>query len=250
MKKGVSLQKKKRIFCDALMKTIWPTTKCVICSGRSSETYPGLCEKCLELIAVDRKRLRFCRRCGVFYDRELNNCPHCISEQRKYPEKGLFCAVPYNGETRELVLALKYYNRRDLAETMVRLFFRYTEIDDDFDTVTCVPLHKIKQRARGYNQSEYLARRIAEEMELPFEPLLVRTVNTVSQTTLDYKERLKNPENAFALFPGADVKEKRILLIDDVITTGATANACVSVLKKEGASRVSIGTFAAAEMKK
>ena len=120
-----------------------------------------------------------------------------------------------------------------------------TDVDHDFDMVTSVPLHKTRLRQRGYNQSEELARRIAADMELPYMPLLQRTRETPSQTRLTLSQRRKNPIGAFSVLPDAVVEGKRILLIDDVVTTGATALECVTVLRAKGAKRVAIGGICA-----
>ncbi len=157
--------------------------------------------------------------------------------------------MPYDEDSSLLVKNLKYGNRRDLAETMTRLFFRYAETDDAFDVVTSVPLHREKQRQRGFNQSREIALRVAEEMGLPYEETLVRTVNTVSQTRLSYRERLRNMKGAFSLGKDVDVRGKRILLVDDVVTTGATMKECAAVLRSAGAKRVGMASFAAAKTK-
>ena len=159
---------------------------------------------------------------------------------------GIFCAVPYDDDGSTLVKKLKYGNRRDLAETMARLLFRYSDIDGDFDMVCAVPLHPCRMKLRGYNQSEVFARQIASEMELPYVDLLERVVDTVSQTNLNHARRIKNVEGAFALAEDISVKGARILLVDDVVTTGATALECAKVLKEHGAVRVGIAVFAAA----
>ena len=158
---------------------------------------------------------------------------------------GIFCAVPYDEDGSTLVKRLKYGNRHDLAETMARLLFRYSDIDGDFDVVCAVPLHSCRMKMRGYNQSEVFARRIASEMDLPYVDLLERVVDTVSQTHLNYDRRLKNVAGAFALAEDVPLKGARVLLVDDVLTTGATSMECAKVLKEHGAARVGIAVFAA-----
>ena len=235
---------------DRICKWIWPATRCVICGGRSGQLYPGLCDGCLERMAAHREKERFCSRCGMFYAAFFRQCPRCFLERPKYPQRdGVFCAMPYDEDNAVLVKKLKYGNRRDLSETMARLFFRYTDIDDHFDAVTAVPLHRERQRQRGFNQSRELALRIADQMELPYTETLVRRVNTVSQTKLSYRERLKSMEGAFGLVKGVSVVGKRLLLVDDVVTTGATILECAAVLRQAGAARVGIASFAAAKIK-
>ena len=235
---------------DRICKWIWPTTRCVICGGRSERLYPGLCSACLTRMVKQREKETFCARCGMFYASSFRQCPHCCFDSPKYPKTGgFFCAMPYDEDNSRLVKKMKYGNRRDLAETMTRLFFRYSDIEGDFDLVTAVPLHREKLRQRGFNQSRDLALRIAEEMKIPYEETLVRTVNTMSQTKLSYRERLKSMKGVFSMAEGVSVTGKRILLVDDVMTTGATIRECSAVLRKAGARSVGLASFAGAKTK-
>ena len=235
---------------EQILKVIFPTTKCVVCGDKSEKNYPGLCKSCFARMEKHRQKEVLCPRCGTFHPDSFKNCPHCYFDPPKFSVRsGFFCALPYDEDSRILVKNLKYQNRRDLAETMTKLFFRYSEIDADFDAVTAVPLHKMRQKERGYNQSEIFARCIAEGMGLPYETYLIRTVNTVSQTKLPYQQRIRNLEGAFSVLNADVVKGKKILLVDDVVTTGATVKECVKVLKSVGAKRVGIASFAAGRAK-
>lgn len=227
-----------------ILKMIWPTTRCVVCGKRSETDYPGLCRQCLEKAFAERESVTFCSRCGSFYKNRFRNCPHCYFERPTFTKEGVFTAMPYTDIPAFLVKQLKYHNRRDLAEVMTKLFFRYSEIDSDFDLVTAVPIHKNRMYSRGYNQAEVLGNAIARGMGIPYANTLWRTVDTVSQTKLDLGERRKNPIGAFAPIEGIDVAGKSVLLVDDVLTTGTTARECAKVLKSAGAIRVGIATFA------
>jgi len=114
------------------------------------------------------------------------------------------------------------------------------------DVVVPVPLHPSKLNLRGYNQSDLLATRIAADTHLPVKPLLIRTAKTRPQVTLDRQRRHDNVLGAFSLNPEWSVPPgKRILLIDDVRTTGATTDACAKVMMEEAhAASVSVLTFA------
>ncbi len=105
-----------------------------------------------------------------------------------------------------------------------------------------VPLHKVKKRERGYNQAEVIAKSIGRIIHLPVENnLLKRTRWTQTQTKLDIEDRKKNTYNAFAVVK--NITYKRILLVDDVLTTGATANACATVMKNAGTDWVGVFTL-------
>ena len=234
---------------DRIKGWLWPTTRCVVCGGKSEDTHPGLCEVCYEQLPESREKVCFCPRCGRFYGREFRQCPGCFGTESRFLKNGLFVGVPYDGIGGMLVRKLKYNNRRDLIPTMVRLFFRYSEIDTDFDMVTAVPLHRRRLRERGFNQSEELAKAIAEGMSLPYETLLERVIDTPSQTALDYRRRCSNMKGAFRVIEREKAEGCRVLLVDDVVTTGATAKECVAALKKAGVKRAAIAAFAAGKVR-
>ncbi|MBR4079181.1 MAG: ComF family protein, partial [Christensenellaceae bacterium] len=112
------------------------------------------------------------------------------------------------------------------------------------DIITCVPLHPIRRRERGYNQSELIAKRLSELTSIPYSPLLIKIRNTPPQSTLkSHAERLDNIHGAFQLKDDPDLSGKHILLADDVFTTGATAEECTALLKSAGAASVRVITF-------
>jgi ComF family protein len=118
------------------------------------------------------------------------------------------------------------------------------------DMVLPVPLHRSKERERGYNQSSYICRGISDVTNIPAqENVLTRTRFTQSQTKLNLEERKKNVEDAFSVSKNVEVliQGKSIILIDDVITTGATINACARVLREGGAENVFAASAALAE---
>ncbi len=236
-------------FSDRIKGWLWPTTRCVVCGGRSEEEHPGLCGVCYEELLEAREKVSFCARCGRFYGAEFRQCPGCFGAEGRFLKNGLFVGVPYDGIGGILVRKLKYNNRRDLLPTLVKLFFRYSEIDTGFDVVTAVPLHRRRLRERGFNQSEELARAIAEGMSLPYEPLLERVIDTPSQTTLNYRRRCDNMRGAFEVMDREKAEGRRVLLVDDVVTTGATAGECVAVLKKAGAKRAAIAAVTAGKVR-
>ena len=121
---------------------------------------------------------------------------------------------------------------------------------EDIDLLIPVPLHSVKERERGYNQAALICRGIGEVTHLPVSPRLLKRVRyTGSQTKLSAEERRLNVEGAFAVRRGAEVvvRDRSILLVDDVLTTGATVSACVSALRKAGAARVFIAAAALAQ---
>ncbi len=122
-------------------------------------------------------------------------------------------------------------------------------MDWKIDLIVPVPLHKLKKLGRGYNQSFYIAKGLSRILKKPVdESILIRKKNTLSQTNMDLAEREKNIRNAFSIKNSAIAAGKNILLVDDVITTGATINECARVLKYAGANRVYAVSAAIADL--
>lgn len=149
----------------------------------------------------------------------------------------------FNQTLQKLIHQVKYSDRprtgTSLGEMAARLLG--PEVVRGVDYLTAVPLHSIKKRERGYNQALWIGRGMAEEWGLPFEEkLLQRRKHTESQTTLSREERLHNMENAFVI--SRSVYGKKIGIIDDVLTTGATISACAVTLKAAGAEGITVIT--------
>jgi ComF family protein len=131
-----------------------------------------------------------------------------------------------------------------LAKPLAAYLVRALPVDEHFDMIVPVPLHWRKRWRRGFNQSELLAREVSKRRGVPLGKALMRVRPTDVQAGLAMAGRRRNVTGAFAARPGADLKGKRVLLIDDVMTTGATASACAAALKRGGASSVSLLTLA------
>jgi ComF family protein len=157
-------------------------------------------------------------------------------------------AVAYTGVARRMVQGLKYHDRTDLAPWMARWMLRAgAELLADADVVVPVPLHWRRFLERRFNQSAELARTVAAISGLPFAPDAVRRVKrTRQQVELPLREREDNVRAAFGVPPEADieVRGRRVLVVDDVYTTGATVSAVARALAKSGAKAVDVLTFA------
>jgi len=190
-----------------------------------------------------------CQRCGAVLKSGGAHCYACRgSKAKKYKCQIIRAAFVFNTSSRGLVHALKYagadYAAQEMGEKMLSCFSQHVELAQA-DLIMPVPLHPKKQRTRGYNQSELLARVFAAQLGLPLDTVsLVRVRDTVSQTTLGRQGRLQNMLGAFACLCPARVKGKTVLLIDDVATTGATLEGCAVALKQAGAKRVLAYVFA------
>jgi ComF family protein len=145
------------------------------------------------------------------------------------------------GAVRDLVHRFKYernfWARRILAGWLEEGYWEYYG-GEVWDALVPVPLHSARLRWREFNQADQLARLLGRRVGVPVWPCLERTRSTEVQSRLHRSERLKNLRGAFGLVKGWDVRDKRVLIIDDVLTTGSTVNACAKVLVEAGAHRV------------
>jgi ComF family protein len=153
-----------------------------------------------------------------------------------------YCYGSYEGTLRALIHLYKYGKVRTLAKPLGDMLAAALPRSEAFDMVTPVPLHWLRQWQRGFNQSELLAQTIARRCGIPLQRTLKRVRSTASQAGLSNTGRRKNVTAAFQC--RRDLKGRRVLLIDDVMTTGSTAASCALALKRAGARRVALLTVA------
>ena len=225
MKPGAMLRRVR----DFLLDLLFPRRAvCMGCGSMLGCDRDDLCEDCREELAR--------RWLGV---REVNPDLHL---------SGAAFAHPYRGPAGGLVRRLKYSGVGVLAERMsveLARAARLLRMGDDV-IVTCVPMHPRRLRVRGQNHAELLARGVAREMQLEYGDVLMRTRNAPQQARLSEAERRRNLKDGFAVRPewNARVQGAKILLIDDVFTTGSTAQHCAEALRKAGAAQVYFVAYA------
>lgn len=218
-----------------LMRAFFPR-RCIYC-GRVTTPEVTACKVCVPYIP--RMELPICYRCG----RTRKLCT-CKGRRRQFDR--CIAAMRYEGGACAAVLSLKEHRNDDYVETMAQEMLDTLRERTDaaaFDAVTCVPMFKAELRRRGYNQSELLAREVAKELGVPFESLLTKIYDTCPQKRLGVNARSGNVLGVFDA--PQDVSERHILLVDDVITSGATLHECAKMLKIRGAASVTALTFAA-----
>jgi ComF family protein len=159
-----------------------------------------------------------------------------------------FLRFTKKGKSQALLHLLKYKNKPELGEELGRLY-GLSLMEKGFagfwDVLVAVPLHPLKKQRRGYNQSECFARGLSKALGVPYRELLVRRKFTTTQTNKSRLERLENVDDVFALNDGQVTQGLRILLVDDILTTGATLCACAQTLLQGGAKHVDLATIAA-----
>lgn len=212
--------------------------RCIKCGNILSEK-EGLCTSCWPTISFISKP--YCNSCGRPFDFEIDEgslCGPCSHTPPLF--KTARSVFTYTPESKELVLKFKHTDNLQAAP----LFGKWLSgVMQDLDNPLCIPipLHWTRLFLRTYNQAALLAQQVAQIKQLTYVPdLLIRHRRTPSQGRFSKEERIKNVRNAFSVPKKhhALLKQRNVLLIDDVFTTGATLNACAKTLLKSGAKEV------------
>ncbi len=184
----------------------------------------------------------FCGRCAQPYKGDIQGafvCSNC--DGLDWHLGRARAAYLSRGPVREAVHRFKYdrefWMRRYLGAWLVEGFRAHYRVEE-FDAVAPVPLHAVRRRWREFNQAAVLARALGAAVGLPVRDWLVRRRETEVQARLDREERRGNVRGAFVLAKGADAAKRRVLMVDDVFTTGSTVNECARVLLEAGAASV------------
>ncbi len=222
-----------------MLDLLFPS-RCAACDAAGESPLCALCAQ--TLVAVPPG----CPVCGAPQDESLlpvlrpRRCPNC----RVHPPRFAFASAPYlhGGALADAIHRLKYGGREDLAPAL-GVLFEACAIPKS-DVLAPIPLHPRRLRQRGYDQAALLARAAGKRFGIPVAPLLQRIRETGQQVGRDRASRERSVRGAFAAAAGAS--GRRICLIDDVLTTGATASAAAEALLSAGAIRVEVRTLARA----
>jgi len=201
-----------------------------------------VCVQCLKAPAPIAAEY-FCVTCRTPFQNpfpldESGRCRLCRSGARGFDMA--YCFGAYEDTLRELIHLFKYGGMKPLARTLGGFLASALPRDQQFDVVVPMPLHWRRRWQRGFNQSELLARLIARRCAIPMVNAVRRTRATAAQAGLTNARRRENVAGAFRVRKPRAVEGRRVLLIDDVMTTGATASACGLALKRGGASSVTL----------
>ena len=232
------------LLLDPFLSLLYPP-RCLLCRTLGSAC---LCGRCAAAIVPVPEPL--CARCGQGVSPEGGGCYNCTRRRPAFARARAMGA--YEGVLRAGIHQFKYRDRPQLAEPLGLLLadFARTHASDlhglAFDALLPVPMHPIRRRLRGYNQSERLARVLARELGLPLDTRsLTRGRPTRPQVGLSEDARRRNLSGAFAVSDLDAVRGKTLLLIDDVATTGSSLHGCAEALKAGGAKAVCALTLAA-----
>ncbi|MFZ9920256.1 MAG: ComF family protein [Terrimicrobiaceae bacterium] len=229
---------------EALRSLFFPT-HCAGCARRV-EDGSDWCEGCAA--AIERVKPPRCEVCSQPYDGVTSEftCPNCRGEEFSF-----LCAVTVarsQRTMREVLHRLKYNREMWLARVLAEIQaegFKDSRFEGvAFDALIPVPLHPRRLRERQFNQAAILAEHLSRSSKIPVRDLLNRTRYTGTQTRLNRKARRQNLRDAFSLRQNADVTDLDLLLVDDVLTTGSTLDACAAILLENGARSVRALTVA------
>jgi ComF family protein len=214
--------------------------------------YPRLCEGCGKpLIATENV---LCLQCSLLLPRTEYHGISGNETELKFAGRFPFqhaTSLAYftkDGLLQELLHGLKYRNKKEIGKYLGNELGKellHTDWIKSIDVITPVPLHFKKQGQRGYYQAAVIAHAISEITQVPYDgDIIVRARDTQTQTRKTREERVDNMNDAFSIGIGKDIKGKQVLIIDDVLTTGATLEACAKTILKVPGTTVSMATIA------
>lgn len=211
-------------FCGILLNLLYPQN-CLVCSRKINDLKaPAICGNCGDRIKINPET------------------SFVKPDSEDFAFDCAFYATAYDDVVKKCICLLKYDGKTQLADFLGKLMrdFAVKNITaDEIDIIVPVPLHPVKLRERQFNQSEMLAAHLARKMNKKVVRDRVRRIKyTAPQTELKKDERLRNVKGAFLVRKGSGFNEKTVLLVDDVLTTGATMHECAKALKDAGAKKV------------
>lgn len=214
---------------DSFLQAIYPPA-CIFC-GAEISVGDFCCEACKQNVRVNTTIRKMPLATGVTLQ--------CRALYR------------YDGAVRRAILNLKFYDRKEVGAVLGKRMAEdpaISKIASRVDVITAVPLSKKRYASRGYNQAALIAQALAEQCGVRYVEILEKYRENAEQSTLDKQDREENVRNVYRIAKGMQFHGKEVLLIDDIVTTGATLRACAEVLYDAGASCVFAATFAHADL--
>lgn len=223
-------------FFLAIVDYIFPNS-CLACHSIDIDSKSFFCHDCWKNLIFIQKP--FCDMCGIPFSFEEKGvekgailCEHCHKSKPDFDKAR--CLFVYNETIKKSILMLKHYDQTQYAKPFGLLLCQYIEKEKlDFDVIVPIPLHWMRLLKRQFNQSALIAKHISNITKKPVDfGCLKRIRNTPSQDKKSRIQRIVNMENSFKVFDGESIQNKKILLIDDVMTTGSTLDQAARALKE------------------
>jgi len=211
---------------DFALDILYPP-KCILCRKLLKTGEHGICNNCTALLP---------KLCAEGCRRDIRHVKQCV-----FP-------FQYKDEVRESLLRYKFYGLAVYGP--IYADFIAKSIDENgisCDIISWVPVHRTRYRERGYDQAELLAKALAKKIGVPCRKLLVKKRNNIRQSSIEDREmRKRNVSGVYRLAVKENLIGKRVLLVDDIVTTGSTLGECAAVLSKAGCTEINAAVFAAA----
>ena len=211
--------------------------RCPVCGGVAMPKGRLICPACLKQLSFVSSPA--CMKCGKeIGSRDQEYCTDCIRRKKSFTRG--FALLNYDSRAAVSMAAVKYHNKREYLDFYARaaaLRFEKQFRQAGIQVIVPVPVHASRLKTRGFNQAAVLAEKLSAELGIPWEELLIRVKKTDPQKSLGSAERLKNLRGAFEAEQEAG-KWERVLLVDDLYTTGSTAEICSRALLKTGVKQV------------
>ena len=183
-----------------------------------------------------------CRRCEKELEKYIVNLKHILENAEA------FHVFKYEKLIRKMIIGYKFNDKSYLYKTFCEIIVKNKktlEFIKSYDIIIPVPIHKKRKKERGYNQSELIVQELSRRIGIKYyKNILVKTINNKPQSTLSKEMRKENTENVYKLAEKEKINNKKVLLFDDIYTTGATANSCIKELKKAKTKKIGLLTLA------
>lgn len=227
-------------YFESFLEILYPEINtCLVCGEYDDEIGTNyICYSCNKNLS--RLKDPLCNICSKPIDQNssINICLECKKNKRYF--ETVKSLLHYDNQVQKIIHKYKYYDKAYYCKLFGSMLYNYIKENNycEFDLITSIPLHKSKIKSRGYNQSELIAKYIAKKINILYSKCLKRINKTKVQNELSKHERRKNVKNAFIAIDTHIIKNKTVLIIDDIYTTGATINECSRVLIEEGAKNI------------
>ena len=209
-------------------------------NNRLELIYPNVCGICGKICKES-----LCKRCAIEIEKyEIN----LVNKNKKMYFNESMHIFKYNEMIRQRLIEYKFQDKSYMYKTFAKIILKNKKVCgflEKYDIIIPVPIHKKRRLKRGYNQTELIAKEICKNISLELKTdVLIKQKNIKAQSELNKNERKQNIKNAFEIKNINEIIDKKILLFDDIYTTGSTVNECSKILKKVGAKQIGVVTIA------